>query len=338
MKNALKLTVAAAAMVGASLFASAPAQADSFGLSFGSRGGIGFSYDTGGYCDRWGCPDGFWDYPIAYCPVFFGDEWYRGPFYYRYRHGEYLYWIHGGWRRDEWDNDRPPGYCEDRFGPALGFDFYNSHGFRWRDDWRRRWDREHGGRDSGFDRGGRDNGWNGNRSVAPFSGTGGGDNGGDHHHRDNGFGTGGGSGFNGSSGSGWNSSGTSGGGTAGDQGHHHRDSGGAGTGGGGSGGGSGAGAGGTSGSGWTGHSQQGGSGTGGGGGGPGTAGTVLDRGAGAGSGGGGSSGHTQPGGSGAPSGSAGTSGSTGTSSGSGSSTPATGDKPHDHGHGNHAEP
>ena len=59
MKKHVKLTMAAAAMAGASLVASAPAQADSFGFSFGPRGGVGFSYDTGGYCDSWGCPDGF---------------------------------------------------------------------------------------------------------------------------------------------------------------------------------------------------------------------------------------------------------------------------------------
>ena len=100
MNNRMKLTVAAAEMAGATLFASAPAQADSFRFSFGPGGGVGFSYDSGGYCDRWGCPDGFWDYPIAYCPVFYHGQWYRGPLYYRNHHGRYDYWIHGDWRRD----------------------------------------------------------------------------------------------------------------------------------------------------------------------------------------------------------------------------------------------
>src|ERR1041384_6710137 len=61
----------------------------------GPSGGIGFSYDTGGYCDSTGCPDDFWDFPIAYCPVYFAGEWYRGPFYYRYWQGDYYYWIRG---------------------------------------------------------------------------------------------------------------------------------------------------------------------------------------------------------------------------------------------------
>jgi hypothetical protein len=207
----MKLTVAAAAIAGASLFASAPAQADSFGFRFGPHGGIGFSYDTGGYCDSWGCPDDFWDYPIAYCPVFFRGEWYRGPFYYIYRHGRYYYWIHGGWRSDDWGFRRPYGACVDRFGPALDFDFYLSHGFRWRDDWRYRWYRGHGGRnwdrdrhrdwhtwdmDRRGDRHDRNRGdWNrggsdgrvwdhsGDRNVAPQGGTGGGSGGGDWDRR-----------------------------------------------------------------------------------------------------------------------------------------------------------
>src|ERR1051325_2575741 len=76
---------------------------------------LGFSYDTGGYCDSTGCPDDFWDYPIAYCPVYFAGEWYRGPFYYRYWQGNYYYWIRGDWRRDEWRGDRPDDACVGRF-------------------------------------------------------------------------------------------------------------------------------------------------------------------------------------------------------------------------------
>ena len=97
------LSVAALALAGASLIASAPAHADRYGFGYGPRDGIGFSYDTGGYCDSMGCPADFWDYPVAYCPVYFDGEWYRGPFYYRYIDGEYYYWIRGDWRRDEWE-------------------------------------------------------------------------------------------------------------------------------------------------------------------------------------------------------------------------------------------
>lgn len=127
-KTFLTSTVAAAAIVGAALLGAVPASAQSF--SFGmAPGGIGFSYDSGGYCDQSGCPDDFWDYPVSYCPVFFRGQWYDAPLYYREDRGEYWYWIQDNWRRDQWDGPRPPWACVDRFGPPLGLDFYESHGF-----------------------------------------------------------------------------------------------------------------------------------------------------------------------------------------------------------------
>ena len=143
-KTFLTGTVAAAAIIGAALLGAVPASAQSF--SFGmAPGGIGFSYDSGGYCDQSGCPDDFWDYPVSYCPVFFRGQWYDAPLYYREDRGEYVYWIHDNWRRDQWEGPRPPWACMDRFGPPLGLDFYESHGFRIRSEWRDRWshDRNH---------------------------------------------------------------------------------------------------------------------------------------------------------------------------------------------------
>jgi hypothetical protein len=124
----------------------APARADSFSIGFGS-GGVAFSYDSGGYCDRWGCPDNYWDMPIYDCPVYWRGEWYRGPVYYRRMHGRLYYWLHGDWRMDEWRGMRPHGYCVERYREPLGFMWYENNGFRIRDDWRRRWHREHGDRD-----------------------------------------------------------------------------------------------------------------------------------------------------------------------------------------------
>src|SRR5579872_284567 len=79
-----------------------PASAQSFGLGFGPGGGITFSYDSGGYCDSFGCPDDFWDMPVFYGPVFWNGAWYDGPVYYRDWYGRRQYWIHGAWRFDEW--------------------------------------------------------------------------------------------------------------------------------------------------------------------------------------------------------------------------------------------
>jgi hypothetical protein len=140
-KTLLKAAAAAAMLAGAMLSISGPAKAE--------IAAAGFSYDSGGYCDSDGCPDDFWDYPIAYCPVYFDGEWYRGPMYYREVDGENLYWIHGRWRENQWDEDddgpRPSWVCRDRYGPALDIDFYLSHGFRWRNEWRERFHREHDG-------------------------------------------------------------------------------------------------------------------------------------------------------------------------------------------------
>lgn len=142
---------------GVSLLATVPASADDFWR--GPRSTVTFSYDSGGYCDSRGCPDGFWNYPVSYCPVFFGGQWYRGPMYYRNSHGRNYFWVRGDWHRDEWRWRRPDWACVGRFGPALGYDFYRSHGFRWRNEWRDRWwqdhrDWDHRGRDWDRDRGG----------------------------------------------------------------------------------------------------------------------------------------------------------------------------------------
>ncbi|HET7334745.1 MAG TPA: hypothetical protein VFI93_06465 [Rhizomicrobium sp.] len=126
MKSLAKIVAVAAAMVGASMFASAPARADSFGISIGN-GGIGFSLSTGGYCDRWGCPDDYWNYPIYYGPVYYGNTWYRGPVYYRVRHGVRYYWVRGGWHRNYYRGPRHHGW---HYGPALSRDYYRHHGFR----------------------------------------------------------------------------------------------------------------------------------------------------------------------------------------------------------------
>jgi hypothetical protein len=135
MRSMWKVTAAAVALTAGASFVNAPASADSFGMSFGSRGVIGFSYQSGGYCDRWGCPGEFWNYPVYYCPVFYDGFWFRGPVYYRFWYGQPYYWVHGGWHEDEWDGSRPYWACSDRFGPPLDYDYYEENGFIWQDAW-----------------------------------------------------------------------------------------------------------------------------------------------------------------------------------------------------------
>lgn len=145
MRKNLKITVAAAAIAGAAMLLGAPAQAQGFSIGVGPGGGINFSVSTGGYCDEYGCPDAFWDYPVYYCPVYFRGDWYRGPVYFRNQDGDVRFWVRGGWHHDQWDGPRPDWACTDRFGPALGFEYYDNHGFRMSDEWRHRWHHDHPG-------------------------------------------------------------------------------------------------------------------------------------------------------------------------------------------------
>ena len=147
MKSIFSMSVAAAALIGAAMFAGAPAQARTdFSISIGVPNAVQYDYDSGGYCDSYGCPDGYWDYPIWYGPVFWHGTWYRGPLYYRddISHRR-VYWIAGGWHHDQWRGDRPDWWYRNHYyaGPALGYSFYMGHGFRhdrdryWRgNDWR----------------------------------------------------------------------------------------------------------------------------------------------------------------------------------------------------------
>jgi len=89
--------------------------------------------------------------PVYYGPMYYGGRWYQGPIYYRDYGGSRWYWVHGGWRRDEWRGPRPAWWRGNyRVGPALGYAYYGANGFRhdrdryWRGyDWRpgRDWDR-----------------------------------------------------------------------------------------------------------------------------------------------------------------------------------------------------
>ena len=164
MRTTLKAAIAAMALTGAA-FAATPASAQQFGLGIGPNGGISFSYDSGGYCDQWGCPDAFWDMPVYYGPVFFSGQWYDGPVYYRDWRGEREYWIHGQWRRDEWRGPRPGWYRPGRYGPPLGMDYYRSHNFhgRWDHDRGRNFGPDNRGRDFGPRGDDRGNGFNGPR-------------------------------------------------------------------------------------------------------------------------------------------------------------------------------
>ena len=136
MKTLLKASTAAAVLAAGACLTSLPASAADWGVGI-NLGPVSFDVGSGGYCDRWGCPEDYWRYPIYYGPVFYEGEWYRGPAYYRLINGERVYWIHGAWHHDQWRGPRPEWASVYHYGPPLGLDYYRTHGFRVSDtDWR----------------------------------------------------------------------------------------------------------------------------------------------------------------------------------------------------------
>jgi hypothetical protein len=148
MKSIFGMSLVAATGLGAAMFAGTPAEARTdFSISIGVPNAIQYDYGSGGYCDSYGCPDGYWDFPVWYGPVYWHGTWYRGPVYYREDFGRRQYWIAGGWHHDQWRGSRPDWWYRGHYyaGPALGYDYYRGHGFRhnrdrhWRgDNWRGR--------------------------------------------------------------------------------------------------------------------------------------------------------------------------------------------------------
>ncbi|HEX4080212.1 MAG TPA: hypothetical protein VHX61_15225 [Rhizomicrobium sp.] len=138
MKDILKVTTAAAALLGSAVVLGGPARAADWSVGIGAGPGIGFDVHSGGYCDRWGCPGDYWNLPVYYGPVYYDGQWYRGPEYYRVKDGVHWYWINGAWHRDQWEGPRPGWARVYHYGPPLGLAYYREHGFRVSDrDWQR---------------------------------------------------------------------------------------------------------------------------------------------------------------------------------------------------------
>ena len=131
MKIVTKAVLAALALTGSAMAVSAPANAQVsayLGVGSGDPGYGGYyesdpyadpyyadPYDNS-YADPYACDyyEPPWGYPPDYCsyqtwnqPVYFGGLWYGGPIYYRSYGAERLFWLNGGWRRDEWRGSRP---------------------------------------------------------------------------------------------------------------------------------------------------------------------------------------------------------------------------------------
>jgi hypothetical protein len=117
MNRYAKVALSAVLLAGAMALGAIPASAQSVGFSFGY--GPVFSdpcayYDYYDQPPPWGLPPDYCDYPVYFEPVFVDGYWYRGPIYYRWQGGERLFWLNGGWRRDQWRGPRPQIRWQDR--------------------------------------------------------------------------------------------------------------------------------------------------------------------------------------------------------------------------------
>ncbi|NIK87229.1 putative membrane protein YgcG [Rhizomicrobium palustre] len=164
MKVFGKAVFAAMLLMGTAGLTAAPAKAEfAIGFSFGYDGGY-FSdpcdyYDYYDVAPPWGLPPDYCEYPVYSEPVYFGGSWYRGPIYYRWYGGDRLYWLNGGWRRDEWRGARPSIRWTDRGGWHARRDWNNRGWGDFRHDDRGSWGR--GNWDRGdWNRGGDRNAWN----------------------------------------------------------------------------------------------------------------------------------------------------------------------------------
>jgi len=166
--------VAFGAMVLAgAVFASAPARADvGIGFSFGDNDGSFDDpcdyYDYYDVAPPWGLPPDYCGYSVYDEPVYWGGYWYRGPIYYRWYGGERLFWLNGGWRRNEWRGARPSVRWTDRGG------------WQGRPGWGGDRDRAWGGWSGGYRQGGGnrvssggDRGWNARGGTRGWNGGGG---------------------------------------------------------------------------------------------------------------------------------------------------------------------
>jgi hypothetical protein len=46
---------------------------------------------------------------VYYDPIYFGGAWYHGPYRWRVVHGQRVFWVDGGWHRNEWRGRPIPG-------------------------------------------------------------------------------------------------------------------------------------------------------------------------------------------------------------------------------------
>ena len=107
MKTIFKSTLAAALLAGAATMVPTVAPAG-VNVSVGI-GAPDLVYSPGpGYSP--------YDGQVYYDPIYFGGVWYHGPYRWRMRHGQRVFWVDGGWHRNEWRGRPIPASLKFRNG------------------------------------------------------------------------------------------------------------------------------------------------------------------------------------------------------------------------------
>jgi len=99
MKTIFKVTLAAALLAGTAAIVPTGAMA---GVTVSVGIGTPLVYAPGpGYSPYEG--------QVYYDPIYFDGAWYHGPYRWRMRHGQRVFWVDGGWHRNEWRGRPIPG-------------------------------------------------------------------------------------------------------------------------------------------------------------------------------------------------------------------------------------
>jgi hypothetical protein len=98
MKILLKSAFAAAVLLGSTVAITAPANA---GVT------VGITL-PGVYVSPYGAGYVAYDDSYYYDPIYIGGAWYHGPYRWQMRHGQRMFYVNGGWHRNEWRNGPMP--------------------------------------------------------------------------------------------------------------------------------------------------------------------------------------------------------------------------------------
>jgi len=108
MKILLKSAIAAVVLLGTTAMIAQPASAG-VGVS------VGIALPGSGYGPGY-VP---YDNDYYYDPIYIGGAWYHGPYRWQMRNGERMFYVNGGWHRNEWRNGPRPNTIMFRNGGSF---------------------------------------------------------------------------------------------------------------------------------------------------------------------------------------------------------------------------